>query len=323
MRAFEPLIIKNTVLKNRIVFPPTYTCMGVDSDEALEYYTKRAKGGAALVIVEGTDVDLLKDRTFMERVSRLAQSINEAGAAAVLQIRAHLFNEQDGVWVSEKPGMRSVTLEEIEESVEAFGYAARMAERAGFVGVDIHGAHGFLLNKFFSPIENKREDKYGGSLENRMRYGLDVVAFIRKQVSEDFLIFYRHSPVEGGDGYTIEESLKFAAELEKAGIDVMDLSPGKGPVGEVAEHAAPFKKVLGIPVMTVNGFNKPENIEKALNDVRCDLVGIGRGLIADPELPLKLQQGREQDIVTCIECNKFCYGNIGTGKPVSCVRHKK
>ncbi|MDP4090406.1 MAG: hypothetical protein Q8930_14215 [Bacillota bacterium] len=324
MKLFEPLKIKNTTLKNRIVFPPTYTCMGVDSQEAVEYYAARAKGGAAAVIVEGTDVDLFKAEGFFEKVSKLARAIAEGGAAPILQIRAHLFNESDGVWVSERPGMRGITTEELEESIEAFGYAAGMAEKAGFIGVDIHGAHGFLLNMFFSPIQNRRADKFGGSFENRMRYGLDIVSSIRKNVSENFIVSYRHTPVEWANGgYTIEDSVRFARVLEKRGVDLMNISPGKSNTGEIAEFAAPVKKALGIPVLTVNGFNIPENAEKALTEGLCDLVGIGRALIADPEFPSKLQNGREQDIVNCIDCNKLCYGNIAVGKPVSCVRHKK
>jgi NADPH2 dehydrogenase len=323
MKMFETIKIKNTILKNRILFPPTYTCMGVDSEVALEYYTARAKGGASVVIVEGTDIELFKKEGFFEKMSILAKTITEAGAAAVLQLRPHFFSKSDGVWVSEKPGARAISIEEVEESVENFGYAAKMSEKAGFAGVDVHGAHSYLLNKFFSPIENKRKDKYGGSLENRMEYGLEIVISIRKNVSDNFLVFYRHSPVEGDGGYSIEDSLKFARSLEKAGIDVMDISPGKGPTGEIAEYAAPFKRVLDIPVMTVNGFNKPGSIEEALESGKCDLVGIGRGLIADPELPLKIKSGSEESIIACIECNKLCYGNIEQGKAVSCVKHKK
>ena len=323
MRMFETIKIKNTILKNRIIFPPTYTCMGVDTGEALEYYTARAKGGASVVIVEGTDIDMFKKEGFFDKISILAKSITGAGAAAVLQIRSHYFSARDEVWVSEKMGTREISTEEIQESVESFGYAAQMAEKAGFDGIDVHGAHSFLLNMFFSPIENKRNDKYGGSLENRMRYGLEIVASIRENVSDNFLIFYRHTPVEVNGGYTIEDSLKFAKELEKAGIDVMDISPGKGPSGEIAEYAAPFKRVLDIPVMTVNGFNIPGNIENVLQSGKCDLVGIGRGLIADPELPLKLQSGSEESIISCIECDKLCYGNIAQGKAVSCVKHKQ
>jgi 2,4-dienoyl-CoA reductase-like NADH-dependent reductase (Old Yellow Enzyme family) len=323
MKLFEPFKIKNTVLKNRVVFPPTYTCMGVDSEEAFEYYTVRAKGGAALVIVEGTGVESFKNSGFVKKLSRLAKSIKEAGAAAVLQLTAPSSINGENVWASERPDARAITTEEIKNIIKFFGEAAKLSCEAGFDGIDIHGAHGYFFNKFFSPLHNRRTDEYGGSVENRMRLGLDVVAAIRKAVPEDFLVFYRHSPLEGVEGgYTLEESLAFAKKLEAVGVDVMDVSPGKGPKGEPAEYAVHFKKILNIPVMTVNGFNNAKNAEGALVDNKCDLVGVGRGIIADPQWPDKVRNGQEDRIRKCIDCNKGCYGNIGEGKPVNCVLNR-
>jgi NADPH2 dehydrogenase len=320
MMLFEPFRIKNTVLKNRIVFPPTYTCMGVVSEEALEYYTIRAKGGAAMIIVEGTVVTAFKDSDFVNKISRLAKCIKEAGAAAVLQLTSPSVIKGENVWVSEREGARQITLEEIKEIIQYFAEASRLAAEAGFDGVDIHGAHGFFFNKFFSPVHNKRQDEYGGNLQNRMRFGLDVASAIRNAVPENFLVFYRHTPVEGGtDGYTLEDSLSFAKKLEEAGIDLMDISPGKGPNGKAAEYAEPFKKLLKIPVMTVNGLNNTEVAERVLSEGKCDLVGVGRAIIADPEWANKVMNNREDEIKKCIECNKGCYGNICKGKAVRCV----
>lgn len=320
MKLFEPFRIKNIVLKNRIVFPPTYTCMGVDSEEALDYYTIKAKGGAAMIIVEGTAVTAFKSSDFINRISKLAKSIKEAGAAAVLQLTAPSVIKGENVWISEREGARQITVEEIKEIIQNFADAGRIAVEAGFDGVDIHGAHGYFFNKFFSPVHNKRQDEYGGNLQNRMRFGLDVAAAIRNAVPENFLVFYRHSPVEGGaDGYTLEDSLSFAKRLEETGIDLMDVSPGKGPNGEAAEYAEPFKKLLRIPVMTVNGLNNPKVAEKVLSEGKCDLIGVGRGIIADPEWPNKVMNNREEEIRKCIECNKGCYGNIREGKAVRCV----
>jgi NADPH2 dehydrogenase len=323
MKLFEPFKIKNTILKNRVVFPPTYTCMGVDSEEALEYYTARAKGGAGLVIVEGTGVESFRDSEFVERLGRLVRSIKEAGAAAVLQLTAPSSIKGEDIWASKKSGARAATLEEIKNIIESFALAAKLSCETGFDGIDIHGAHGFFFNKFFSPIQNRRNDEYGGSVKNRMRLGLDVVAAIREAVPADFLVFYRHTPLEGVQGgYTIEESLDFAKELESAGVDVMDVSPGKGPKGESAEYAVHFKRILNIPVMTVNGFNNVKNAESVLADNKCDLVGVGRGIIADPQWPNKIKAGQEDKIIKCIDCNKGCYGNIGEGKAVDCVLNR-
>jgi len=321
MLLFEPLRIKNLTLKNRIVFPPTYTCMGVDSAEALKYYSERAAGGAGLVIVEGTNVNAFLVKGFWAKMRRLSDSIKENGAAAVLQlVVSPVFNGEE-TWVSSRDGKRAITGEEIKQLVKGFANAAKEAAAAGFDGIDIHGAHGFFWNKMFSPIHNKREDDYGGSLERRMRPGVDAVLAVRSTVPNDFLVFYRHTPSEEVDGgYTLEDSIAFAVKLEAAGVDVMDISPGKMPDGTIAGYAAHFKKVLSIPVMTVNGLNIPENAEKALQEGRCDLAGICRGLIADPEWPNKVREGRIGDIIKCVECNKGCYGNIRNSLPVKCVR---
>ena len=319
MKAFETIKINHIEIKNRLVYPPTYTCMGVDSEEALAYYTARAQGGAGIVIVESTDIDLFKEKDFVLKMERLASSIFKAGAIPMIQLRPHFFMPNEEVWVSEQPGKRELLTEEIQASIQQYGLAAGAAQKAGFLGVDVHGAHGFLLNKMFSVKENQRKDQFGGSLENRMRYGLEIVTSIRKSVSKDFLVFYRHTPFDPEGGYTMEESLQFAKALEERGIDVMDISPSMGPNGEFAYYAVPFKKILQIPVLTVNGFHHVEHIEEVLENGKCDLVGIGRGLIADPDLPNKLQSGNKGDIIRCIECDKLCYGNMYQGKPISCV----
>lgn len=199
-------------------------------------------------------------------MERLASSIFKAGAIPMIQLRPHFFMPNEEVWVSEQLGKRELLTEEIQASIKQYGLAARAAQKAGFLGVDVHGAHGFLLNKMFSAKENRRKDQFGGSLENRMRYGLEIVTSIRKSVSKDFLA-----------------------------------------------------KILQIPILTVNGFHHVEHIEEVLENGKCDLVGIGRGLIADPDLPNKLQSGNEGDIIHCIECDKLCYGNMYQGKTISCV----
>lgn len=319
MKAFETITIHNTQIKNRLVYPPTFTCMGVDSEEALDYYTARAQGGVGIVIVESTDIDLFKEKDFCVKMERLASSIFKAGAMPIIELRPHFFMPNEEVWVSEQPGKREISTEEIQASIKQYALAAVAAQKAGFLGVDVHGAHGFLLNRMFSVKENQRKDQFGGTLENRMRYGLEIVTAIRKNVSKDFLVFYRHTPFDSEGGYTMEESLQFAKALEERGIDVMDISPSMGPDGEFAYYAEPFKKVLQIPVLAVNGFHHIEHIEEVLENGKCDLVGIGRGLIADPDLPNKLQSGREDEIIRCMGCDKLCFGNMYQGKPISCV----
>jgi 2,4-dienoyl-CoA reductase-like NADH-dependent reductase (Old Yellow Enzyme family) len=321
MLLFEPIKIKNTILKNRIVFPPTYTGMGVNTKEALEYYRERAAGGAGLVIVEGTKTDAFADKGFLADMKRLSGTIKDNGAAAVIQLVAASAINGEETWVSPRPGKRGITGEEIKGLIRGFAMAAREAENAGFDGIDIHGAHGYFWNMIFSPLHNRRDDEYGGSPENRMRAGIEAVMAIRGAVPAGFLIFYRHTPSEeAGGGYVLDDSIAFAKKLEEAGMDVLDVSPGKMPDGTIAGYAVQFKKYVRVPVMTVNGFDDPDAAEQALHERRCDLAGIGRGLIADPQWPEKVREGRLGEIVHCTRCDTGCYGNIRRGRPVKCVR---
>lgn len=323
MLLFEPLSINGYTLKNRIVFPPTYTCMGVGSEAALQYYCERAAGGAGLVIVEGTNVNEFRKKDFPARMRRLSAAIKENGAAAVLQLVVAPVFDGEETWISRRNGKRAISGPEIRQLVQGFAWAARESAAAGFAGIDLHGAHGFFWNKLFSPIHNKRTDEYGGSLANRMRPGLEAVAAIRAAVPAGFMIFYRHTPDEGvSGGYTTSDSIAFAEKLVAAGIDVLDLSPGQMPDGTLAGYAAMFKKTVPVPIMTVNGFNDPAAAEKALQEGHCDLVGICRGLIADPQWPNKVREGRRDEIIRCTGCNKGCYGNINKGRPIKCVQDK-
>lgn len=321
MLLFEPIKIKNTILKNRIVFPPTYTGMGVNTKEALEYYRERAAGGAGLVIVEGTNTGAFADRNFLADMKRLSGTIRDNGAAAVIQLVAASEINGEQTWVSPRQGKRGITRDEIKGIINGFALAARAAADAGFDGIDIHGAHGYFFNKVFSPLHNLREDEHGGSLENRMRAGIEAVTAVRGAVQDNFLVFYRHTPSEETDGgYTLEDSLTFAARLEDAGIDVLDVSPGKMLDGTIAGYAAQFKKSVCVPVMTVSGFDEPDVAEQALREGRCDLIGVGRGMIADPQWPDKVREGRLDEIIRCTRCDVGCYGNIRNGRPVKCVR---
>jgi NADPH2 dehydrogenase len=320
---FEPLAIKNTVLKNRIVFPPTYTGMGVNSKEALSYYRARAAGGAGLVIAEGTRTDDFTDTGFRADMRRLAGTIRDSGAAAVIQLVAASVIGGEETWISPRQGKHAITRDELKGLIRGFAQAAREAADAGFDGVDVHGAHAYFWNKIFSPLHNVRDDEYGGSLSNRMRASLETVAAIREVVPSGFLVFYRHTPCEEEDGgYTLKDSLAFADLLTKAGADVMDISPGRMPDGTIAGYAAQFKQCVSVPVMTVNGLDDPDAAEQALQEGRCDLVGICRGLIADPLWPRKVLEGRRQDIVRCLKCDIGCYGNIRADKAIQCVRSR-
>jgi 2,4-dienoyl-CoA reductase-like NADH-dependent reductase (Old Yellow Enzyme family) len=166
-------------------------------------------------------------------------------------------------------------------------------------------------------VKNRRKDDFGGDLPNRMRMALKVVEATRADLGPDRLLLYRHTPV--GPGYGIEESLVLAEELVKAGVDILDISPSS--IEAPGDRAAPFKR-FGVPVITVNHLDEPERALEALREGRADLIAIGRGLIADPDWPIKVKEGRLDDIVKCVRCDEKCFGNLKKGIPIECSQWK-
>ena len=206
---------------------------------------------------------------------------------------------------------------DIEGTRANYATAARECQKAGFDGVEPHGAHGTVLNQFFSPLRNLRKDDYGGALANRMRLGREIVQAIRNEVAEEFLILYRHTPREDG-GYTIDDSIAFARVLVDDGVDIIDISPASDQ--EPADLAAPIKQAVSCPVIAVNDMDDPERAVATLQDNRADLIAIGRGLIADPEWPRKVSEGRLDEVVKCLKCDEKCYGNLSKGLPIGCIQ---
>jgi len=305
---FEPISIRHVRLKNRIVVPPMRTNRDIVGDDGLAWYQNLAKGGAGLIIVEAVGVERFGSSIAAEELARLAEVVHEQDVPIVMQLFAASFGCGSA---------SDLSIDEVQSNVRLFGHAATVCRQAGFDGVEPHGAHGFMLNQFFSPSENRRTDRYGGALQNRMRLGLDIVREVRQRTGPDFLIFYRHTPRQEA-GYGMDESVVFAQRLVETGIDVMDISPAseKAP----ADLAAPFKRALSVPVIGVNGMDDPDCAVEALVQARCDLVGIGRGLIADAHWPNKVREGRLEEIVRCVKCNEKCYGNLDKGIPIACAQ---
>jgi len=289
--------------------------MGVVTEQAIAFYRERAKGGVGTVIVEATPVERFENEAFAGGLARLADAVHQEGAIIAVQ----LF--QRNVIDGERTEVSMVTLEQIQKIKEGFANAAKVAQKAGFDGVEPHGAHGYFLNQFFSPRTNKRTDELGGNLEGRMRMGLQIVKSVRDAIGEEMLIFYRHTPEQGGNGYALEDTLKFVVELEKSTVDVIDISPSTRSGGGHAGLAAAVKSKVNVPVIAVGGMNAPDTAEKALNDGKCELVAIGRGLIAEPFWVEKVREGRESEITECIECNEKCFGNLNKGIPISCTQN--
>ena len=342
---FAPIGIGTMKLKNRIVMLPL-TSGYCETDETIgdrliNFFAARARGGVGLIIVPFSPVHAgspiepgLYDDRFLPGARKLTDTVHAHGAKIAAQlITSYHVIFKDGIAEVVGPSAvlnqmtrsvaRPLTIPEIRYIVEEYGKAARRARDGGFDAVEVLVGGGYLLNRFLSPITNKREDEYGGSLENRMRIILEVIASMRKAVGEDFPIGCRlnvHEQMEGG--HTIDDSKKVARILEKAGIQMINVYTGwhESPVptvqavlpkGAFLHLAEKIKGWVGIPVIAANRINDPFVAEKAIAEGKADLTGMARALLADPELPNKAREGRPEEIVPCLACSN-CLTDILT-----------
>jgi 2,4-dienoyl-CoA reductase-like NADH-dependent reductase (Old Yellow Enzyme family)/thioredoxin reductase len=355
-KLFEPGRIGSLELKNRLVMPPMATNYaskdGQVTDRQIDYYAERAKGGVGLIIVEVSCVDspvgrgmvrqiAIDDDKFIPGLRKLAKAIKRYGARAAIQLHhagrqtSSKITGHQPVAPSPIPGSegeppRPLTLEEIAALIERFGEAAGRAKKAGFDGVEIHGAHGYLISQFLSPLSNHRQDAYGGSIENRARFLLDVIKAARSKVGKDYPLWCRLSANEiGADGGITPEETQIVAKLaEKAGVDAIHVSahqvgparrpPMAQPPCNFVPWAQAVKEVVSVPVIAVSRI-PPELAEDVIRDAKADFVSIGRQLLVDPYLPQKAQAGRIEDIRPCIYC-LTCLDSISWSREgVRCV----
>ena len=316
---FDSIVIKGLELNNRIVMAPMATNMatpeGCITDRHIKHYTSRAKGGVGLIILEHTYVAVegqlarnqtgLYDDSLIPDLKRLVDVIHEAGAKVIIQLThagARTTSETTGSQPlgpstvrlpdgTETP--KALTAPEIKSVVTAFIESSRRAIEAGCDGVELHGAHGFLLNQFISPYTNQRNDEYGGNLVNRVRFAAEIIEGVN-DILQGKPLFYRlgaDDMIEGG--MTPEEGRKVAPLLEQAGVSVLDISGGLGvgdsfgftEQGFFVPLAEGIKSVVTVPVIGVGNITEPEFADKIVRDKRVDLVAIGRKLLADPNFP--------------------------------------
>ena len=326
---FSPFAVKSLALDNRIVLPPMATGMaeddGAPTARHLRHYLARVSRGVGLVVVEhafaqaagrhsagqvGIDSDALISAhaalvAGIHRAGgRIALQISHAGAAA----RSSLIGAQP-VGPSPRPldregaeVPRSLPVADLEELTEAFALAAARAVDAGYDAVELHGAHGFLLSQFLSPLANERQDAYGKTLAGRARFPLETVRAVRSRVGPDYPLLYRlgladYLDPSQGAGLKVEEGLVVAGWLADAGVDVLDVSgglggarPPTGGAGYFLPWAESIRARLGVPVLVAGGINDPLLADRAVRSGKADLIGIGRGLWADPAWAEKARQ---------------------------------
>jgi NADPH2 dehydrogenase len=302
---FEPLAIRNKLLRNRVVMPPMVVNRGITSPEGREWYTRRARGGAALIIIEASDVVRFGSEFTAENLKPLVNAIHAESALVAIQLFPGIRGE--------KIQPAQLAIDDITRLVQGYKRSAQICIDAGFDGLEPHGAHGFLLNQFFSPERNLRQDAYGLTLSGRMRLALEIVTAIKPITAQaGTLLLYRHTPE--WLGYSIADSLVLARELVRSGVDILDISPASKTAP--ADLAAPFMQ-CGVPVIAVNAMHRLERARETLREKRASLVAVGKGLIADPDWPIKLKEGRISEIVECLECDD-CWGYFDRGLPVEC-----
>jgi 2,4-dienoyl-CoA reductase-like NADH-dependent reductase (Old Yellow Enzyme family)/thioredoxin reductase len=347
MKLFEPLKIKNLELKNRVVLPPMQVHADFRSRDGRLLYARWARGGCGTVILPFTSVDMfLSDELwkgqgslaeFLEGCRLLTASVHSSGASVGIQLN-HTKYFPSGIGMKDtrgKPvapssgeGHQELTLGEIEVIIGKFARAASQCQNAGFDFVEFHGAHSYLPCEFFSPLDNRRNDRYGGDLQRRMNFGLDAIKAMRAAVGNSYLIFYRLGAWGGRPGdTTLEEACKFAVELEKAGVDCLDISvakPGASPVpgpdqppGTYVHLAAAVKRCVSVPVIAVGRINNPDLAESILAEGKADLIAVGRQLIADPCWPQKMAAGQPDEVRPCLSCN-VCLDSLWEGKGLQC-----
>jgi 2,4-dienoyl-CoA reductase-like NADH-dependent reductase (Old Yellow Enzyme family) len=292
------------------------TTRGEVTKALISHYTRRALG-VGLVIVEHSYVTKngklslkqlgIYEDELIKGLADLAESVHSKGTPVCIQIthagrraNSSICGSQpvapSAIPASESDEVpRELKKHEIDGLVKLFGEAARRARKAGFDAVEIHGAHGFLLNQFASPLSNRRTDEYGGSLEKRIRFPLEVVEEVRKTTGSDFPLLYRLGTSDGQEGgVTIAECQVFARRLVEAGISVVDVSGGHAgsrPEGLVSQgyflpQAEKIKQAVEVPVIGVGGIKDPKFADEAIRQKRVDLVAVGRAILADPDWPL-------------------------------------
>ena len=355
MKLLEPITFANgrLTVKNRVVMPP----MGMGyahedgrvSDKVIEYYRARAGSGVGMVVVENCIIDpdvlgvgpelQLHNEIHLPGLRQLADVIKGFGSVAGLQLN-HMGRQTtlgkpvapSPIPISEKgPAPRVLNLADIQFVIDEFVRAAAWVKQTGFDFVELHGAHGYLMCEFLSPVANRRDDEYGGDFERRLTFPLRIIKGIREVCGEGFPIQFRLSGSEYvPGGLTVDDTAKIAQRLSEAGVASISVSAGNWqtlryimapmfmPPAYLADDASKIRAAVKIPVIAVGRIHSVKVAEEVLQAGKADMVAVGRGLIADPDWVRKLEEGRGDDIRPCISCNA-CVDLVSRAQEARCT----
>ncbi len=353
---FTPIQIGNYKVKNRILATAHLTHMastdGFPTERQIAYHEERAKGGLGMMVTESMAVAPnsaqsqyvvhLFDDKVIPMLSELTARVKAHGTVIVAQLH-HMGREMTSVDTRraivapspipdpiKKEVPHELTTGEVKEMIRMYAEAAERCVKAGFDGLEVHLAHGYLIHEFLSPLYNQRQDEYGGSFANRLRFAQEAIRAV-KAVAPGKIVGIR---ITGDDmvdgGLSQDDYQKICVELEKEGLDYIGLSIGHNlnyppvfpnmdfPLGFAAYLASGVKRLVKIPVYTSHRINDPQLAENILAEGHADLVGMTRATLADPEMPNKAKQGRIDDICPCIACLQGCFQRLRYRAPISC-----
>lgn len=359
---FSPITIGTKTIKNRVVVTAHETNFGrrpdsIINDRYISYLERRAKGGVGLIITEVTGVHpntqplsgiaFAYDEKCIPGYEKLAGSLHKYDCKGLVQLwhagrQTHSgFNRLPVISPSAIPCPlnrqvpKEMEPEDIREMIDAYVTAAKNVRKAGMDGVEVHGAHGYLIGQFLSGFSNKRKDAYGGDLDHRTRFAREIIEGIRAECGRDFIVGFRMSAdefVEGG--INIDVAKEIVIKIDGTGdVDYISVSAGNYttvatiagnmsyPIGWLAPYSSAIKTITGLPVIVVNRINDPVFAEKLLVEGHADLIGICRGNIADPDFANKAREGRADEIRKCMGCLQGCLGRIFQHFDMSCVQN--
>ncbi len=351
-KLLEPLDLGFTTLKNRVLMGSMHTGLEEHKDgveRMAAFFAERARGGVGMIVTGGfgpnaegathPHTNLIKSNEDALKHKPITDAVHEAGSKICMQILhtgRYAFNPNSVAPSAIQAPINPFKPKEldddgIEQQIDDIAQMAKYAQVGGYDGVELMGSEGYFINQFLAKRTNQRDDKWGGEYENRMRVAVEVVRRTREAVGEKFIIIYRLSMldlVEGGS--TFEEVVKLGKEIEKAGATIINTGIGwheariptiatKVPRAAFTWVTAKFKKELNIPLITSNRINTPEVAEEVLGRGDADMVSMARPFLADPFFVQKAEEGKSDEINTCIGCNQACLDHVFSGKMTSCL----